>query len=314
MRGKPNVCSGLVFLAVVLMARPIDASLLAPSISANAYVDATYPGYFDNNFHGDYGSGQYPSSASILWQGVGNVSQSAMAEVNQGYFRSSVDVEGEGTTLQVGYGHSWAVTSLIDTLTVNGYTLILPLHLDGSVSISYAVANPVSGIPGFVRLRMGCNASTDTSTQTNSCVLFGASPSLSYTWTSSTTVNVDLDFVIGTTPGVPFDFYWDTVLEADLGLPPGTGTFAGDFSHTGLFGPAEVLDQNGNIISNPQITSANGYNYLDPSGPASESTPEPGTIATLGAGLLGVTWATRRNRSERRPSTSSRTLDGRAKG
>jgi hypothetical protein len=200
-----------------------------------------------------------------------------------------VDVQGEGTTLQTGYGHSWAETQLLDTLTVNGYTLILPMHIDGSVGINYALANPSSVIPGQVSFAIGCNGSTDTSSTMNSCRINGGFPSLSYIWNSSTNVNLTADFAISTTPGVPFDFYWDTVLRADLGLPPGTADIVGDFSHTGLFGPAEVLDQNGNVISDPQIMIANGYNYLDPTGPSSVSTPEPRTtIIMFCGGLLGV--------------------------
>jgi hypothetical protein len=288
MSGKLNVSLKLLFFAAILIVSPIHASLIAPYILANAYVDATYSGSLDGNTQGSDVVDQYPASASVLGPGVGNVGQSAFAAVDQGYFRSSVDVQGESTILEPGDGHSFANTQLLDTLTVNGYTLILPMHIDGSVGITYAVANPFSAIPGQVSFAIGCNASTDSSSGMNTCQINGGFPSLYYSWNSSSNVNLTLDFVISTTPGVPFDFYWDTLLRADLELPPGTANIVGDFSHTGLFGPAEVLDKNGNVISDLQITSANGYNYLDPIGPSMVSTPEPRTTMMFCGGLLGV--------------------------
>jgi hypothetical protein len=297
------VFSSLVFIAAVFIVPRTEASLITPYDIARAYVDATYSGYFDSNEHSAFTFDMYPASASILSPGVGNVSQSAFAEVDNGYFRSYVDTEGTGTTQQTGYGHAWAETQVLDTLTVNGYALIVPIHIDGSVNISYSLANPSLGIPGRVSFAIGCEGSTDTSSTQNTCTIGNSSVGLSYLWQSSTNVDLNLDFVIGTTPGVPFDFYWDTLLRADLGLPPGSATITGDFSQTGLFGPAEVLDQYGNVISNPQITSADGYNYLNPTGPASSSAPEPGVMATVGSGLIALGWAVRlrRKRLQRSP-------------
>ncbi|HVP29661.1 MAG TPA: PEP-CTERM sorting domain-containing protein [Myxococcota bacterium] len=69
-----------------------------------------------------------------------------------------------------------------------------------------------------------------------------------------------------------------------------------DLSHTGLFESATILDALGNPASGVSLQSASGFDYLHP-------VPEPGSLALVGSGILGLRATCRRRRP--RPPTST---------
>lgn len=64
-----------------------------------------------------------------------------------------------------------------------------------------------------------------------------------------------------------------------------------DLSHTAKFVSSKILDANGNPITDATITSASGFNYLNPT----PSVPEPQALAGMALGLLAVAWRCRGN-------------------
>jgi len=88
------------------------------------------------------------------------------------------------------------------------------------------------------------------------------------------------------TIGEPFEYSLFLYLNANANFTgtPTSGFVEGDFLHTGVMGPAIVLDSSGNPISNPLVLSANGFDFANPQGAA--TVPEPSSIGmVLMAGL-----------------------------
>jgi len=138
---------------------------------------------------------------------------------------------------------------------------------------------------------------------------------------SATSVNGRLTLAdIPIVAGSPFDFVFAFGTEASVyhpsahrgnipvGCDPATdpsctlldpvdvnGTVDADFTHTLTFSGYRVLDANGNdITSQVQLTFASG---LTPNAPVT-ATPEPATIALLGAGLAALGGVARRRRRQ----------------
>lgn len=69
-------------------------------------------------------------------------------------------------------------------------------------------------------------------------------------------------------PGTTTSYDFQLTLQAVWGpaIPgtgePASGTVSGDFSHTGIFGPATVQDLNGNTLDGVSVSSETGYDYL----------------------------------------------------
>ena len=69
-----------------------------------------------------------------------------------------------------------------------------------------------------------------------------------------------------------------------------SGRAIGDFSHTGVFGGATVLDASGNVLPNVNIESALGFDYRA----GFSAVPTPGAFYLLGTALAGLVGMRRR--------------------
>ncbi|MBV9742512.1 MAG: hypothetical protein JO099_02010 [Acidobacteriia bacterium] len=217
----------------------------------------------------------------------------AATAMTPGYFGLYTDAVGAGSRNDGGGAESQVIFT--DTLTTNGYQFVLPVHLKGSVGISYTIPNTTFNEPpeALVHLQFACIAYVGIQ---DTCNIQDPDRT---DYTQPTNIDETILFEANTQPGVPFffEYYFREFSIASLGLNSADSWQAGvlgDFSHTGAVQPAEVLDANGNVIENPVITSASGYDYLHPVGP---QTPVPEPRATgLVAGLLGALWVAARRR------------------
>jgi hypothetical protein len=158
-------------------------------------------------------------------------------------------------------------------------TMVLDYHLTGNATVSVLPAIP--GSLGNVAVSLACGSSEgecsgDTSTQANPFIEF------------TTTQPMDLHFHLGAPMqyGVPFQFTFSIQMESDfraVASPSGfSAVVEADASHTGTLTNVSILDSQGNVVPNPLITAASGFDYADV-GQAS-AVPEP----ALGYAVLPV--------------------------
>jgi hypothetical protein len=184
-------------------------------------------------------------------------------------------------------------------------TLEIPLHITGSATTLGTVVGP--GIPhtaeltydfqslgtvtfGHVADKIGLTTTGETITC--GAAACGAAPVL-----FDQTVLVDLPFTFGEefalkgVFGVDASFFLNAPSAAFLG-----GTSIADFAHTVTFGPARVLDANGDVVVGATIVSD-----IDYFAGTAAAVPEPHTFALLTAGLgFGLAVVRRRTRSRSR--------------
>ena len=225
------------------------------------------------------------ATAALSWVTYPNYENVGSVTATPSHFGLYAAVAGQGPALGVGYTVD-SDYGLGDTITTNGYSLVLPLHIDGSVNVTYEYPTdiPVSRTnPPAVWLTVGCNY-LPTPNRLEACGGFERE-----IFSEPASVNQDFRIVVPTVPGVPVDF--STTVDVEANVDPeyivGFAGAIGDFSHTGVFGPAEVLDANGNPIADPLIESSSGYDYLNPTGPVS-GVPELPTWAMLALGFAGL--------------------------
>lgn len=203
-----------------------------------------------------------------------------------------------------GPGAATALGTFTDDLVVNGPagvtgggTILLPLHVTGAVGI-IANATPLLAEAGF-------SVFCATSPLTGSGSVCGGSNSIPFSVSVPHAPQfvfdhpqvVDLSLMLT----VPFTFGQEFFLERQVWVSAGLdmpecdapcsneGTVEGRFDHTGVWGPAIVLDAAGQVVSGATIESGSGIDYLNPTGGTSgPSVPEPGTLAMLLAGCLGL--------------------------
>lgn len=238
-----------------------------------------------------------PSSSSVARSnndpGFTAVTGTASMLIDRGTFSAFASASGKETAIplsRAGYTAS-AFGGRLDTLTIaSGSVLDLPLHLTGAVSIEYSVAGGAvvpgtdPSLYGDVRLEILCGAG-------------GRNCSQELAFTSSSNVDTVLHFLIPFTAGTAFDLGTEVRLVAALGiggittddLANGrtaviTGHATGDFSHTGVYEGATVLDANGNVLTNAAIQSASGFDYRA----GVSAVPIPGAFWLLASALTGL--------------------------
>ena len=216
-----------------------------------------------------------------------------------------------------GPGAATALGSFVDDLVVHapgasgGGSILLPLHLTGATSL-VANAAPLRAQAGF---SMFC-ATFPVAGGGNVCGgsnPFAFSVSVAHDPQFIFDLNQPVDMLL--TLSVPFTFDQEFGLEREVWFTAGLvmpacdlcsngGTIEADFSHTGLWGPATVLDAAGQIVSGATIGSAAGLDYLNPTAGPPEgppgggtppgSVPEPGSIALMLTALLAGATSLRR--------------------
>jgi hypothetical protein len=247
-------------------------------------------------------AGVYPNSVSSIVNGVtsaaafeeqpgnGAFIDTASAQITPGFFKMYAGVtEGIAAPGTAYSGTAQSEVDFSDFITTNGSEFVLPVHVDGSIGVDFSLGDvQFPGVPPQIDVHwlVACTVydlSDNTHVGTNFCSV----PESSTDFTSSTSIDRTFLFATPTKPGDQYYFSF-TFREYALGNTDGNGIFSnasivGDFSHTGIIEPAEVLDANGQSIANPIITSSSGYDYLHPAGPGTAATPEPGTRGVIGS-------------------------------
>jgi len=180
----------------------------------------------------------------------------------------------------------YSTVAVADTLTANGYTIVIPITVDGTVDTP--IKNSTYSTVGL-HFGVGCTYTS------NPQVLGTPCPGNFQTnFTAGGQFQQTITLTIPTTPGAPVYVEFSAGLNADVytNQPPyvsgpqaPTAGETADFSHTGVFGPAEVLDQNGQLVSNGLVTSGLGFNYMDPTA-TTATAPEPATLWAVAAGIV----------------------------
>jgi len=221
--------------------------------------------------------------------------------IDPGIFSAYVSSSGMVTAVALSpYAYTTsAFGTVFDSLTISsGAFLDLPIHLTGAVSIEFSESGSYiypAGSPAFasVGLSLNCHAGNVGSS------LPGRDCSQSFLFTSSADVDSIVHFVIPFTAQTPFYVDMRPTLSAGFGLPGITiealndnktavieGHAIGDFSHTGVFEGATVLDASGIPLPDAIIESASGFDYR--AGFSAAPIPEPATVILFGFGLAGL--------------------------
>ena len=259
----------------------------------------------DFGFHDGTSSfitGSLPVSASnshgFIIPEFRNLGANASITLGGGFLSAYAAVQGtaNGAFITANGVSASATGTLQDFLTISsGAFLAIPFHLTGSVNLSYSVGGstvfPPATVFTAVSLHLGVFAGTDAA--------LAANLSQDFNFTSSEAVDTVLNWVIPFTPGTQFYFAIQPTLFASMGHP-GTHSFSeisvlsgraiGDFSHTGVFGGATVLDASGNVLPNVNIESALGFDYRA----GFSAVPTPGAFYLLGTALAGLVGMRRR--------------------
>ena len=176
-----------------------------------------------------------------------------------------------------------------------GAFLVLPIHVTGSV---VAEASAPSNLPqgttfgASVTLGFTCQVNGFENGQYlpgSSC----APQQLNFT--SDQAVDQIIQLTIPFVAGQEFTLGFGPSITANLGMgsTASSGPFflsgraAGDFLNTGVLEAAQVLDANGNLLSNVPIVAESGFNFNSPPGEPGSPVPEPRTEFLL-AGALGL--------------------------
>jgi hypothetical protein len=200
-----------------------------------------------------------------------------------------------------------AYADFYDTITGVGLAapahLRIPFHLTGVVTIDYGLPPGYSLAFAILFERSFCSATTVGGEDLGGCSLaFDSNDQYYLVWNANTHAPVGVDepgtLDVPLVPGDPTQLRLELHARAQYAAPtqePGTtltGIAIGDFSHTGVLGPAVVVDGGGQPIPGVTLLSASGYDY------AAGTAPEPDAAAAgiLAAGLL---LARRRERSRR---------------
>jgi hypothetical protein len=171
-----------------------------------------------------------------------------------------------------------------DSLTFPGTghgTFRIPFLVEGAVNVSTS-ANALFGFTFCQTIPTGSPTGGVGCAVTGLPPIFNTQPPNVYF--NSPTVTAfsqlfNLDFPV--TFGIPEDLNFTVTLSAQAGHP--IASSKADFSHTGTAQPAQLFDQFGTLIPNPTITSASGFNYLNPQ---FATVPEPCSLILAAAGLL----------------------------
>jgi PEP-CTERM motif len=300
--------SAAALSAAALVSDALAAPIVDPFTSASTqvcYVGITpcvsaafQPGDGPFSFNG----GPSSSSMSRADNAPGeHVAANASMVIDPGIFSAYVSSSGMVTAVALStYGYSTsAFGTVLDSLTISsGAFLDLPIHLTGVVNIGYSESGSYiypAGSLSFatVTLSLSCHASD----------VGGSAPgrdcSHSFLFTSSADVDSIVHFLIPFTAETPFYVEMRPTLSAQFGLPGITidalndgktavieGHAIGDFSHTGVFEAATVLDASGNPLPDAIIESASGFDYR--AGFGATPVPEPATFILFGFGLAGL--------------------------
>ncbi len=236
-----------------------------------------------------------------------NVSAASSMEFTEAYWKANVGVG--GSINQSGFGainySSYAIGTLFDNLTIpTGSYLIIPIHLTGSVNVSFSAPSnlpPGTVVGATVTVSYRCQVngfSNGTYLPGSDC----SAPQLNFT--SAQQVDQMIDLKIPFIANQPFTLELDPSVKAVIGIGGvgGSGPYAftaqarGAFDHTAVLEAAQVYDSNDNLLSNIAITSDSGFSFTDP--PGASAVPEPASFLLLpgGLGLVALLRA-RRNRS-----------------
>ena len=270
MRAVPPYAAALLAAALSALAfasEALAAPTVAPFTSASTQVcyagitpcvSALFtPGDGPFSFNG----GPSSSSMSRADNGPGeHVAANASMVIDPGIFSAYVSSSGMVTAVALStYAYTTsAFGTVFDSLTISsGAFLDLPIHLTGGVNIEYSESGSYiypAGTPAFagVSLSLSCHTGNVGSS------LPGRDCSHSFLFTSSADVDTIVHFVIPFTAQTPFYVDMRPTLSAGFGLPGITiealnegktavieGHAIGDFSHTGIFESATVLDASG---------------------------------------------------------------------
>jgi len=301
------------FLAFSEPALAFTTGLLPPNpLCANSYVQLNGFGPIPiPNAPGTFGQGNCvtpPDVANSIFEkslpGGVEIGEANMSMATQSF---NALVEAGATSLPVVLGVSAAVFgSFEDQLIIGGGTgsgtMIIPLHLTGAVSMVFST--PPAGQPDWFAHEAGFSFACSTFGLMGGVASCGGS-NISFLQGHAQIVFDHPQTVNRTFPlTIPFTFGQEFILERDVMVSAGLvapfftcdgcsygGTVIADFSHTGLWDPAIVMDASGHVVSNPTILSLSGLDYLNPAGPGPAAVPEPSTLALIcGAGIAIGVW------------------------
>jgi hypothetical protein len=268
-------------ILIALCAIPAGASIWTNEIIASVFPIDTTSGEIESTALSVFSLnlGLNPSvSVQLQEAGNGLYQDLGSARIGNGAFGLYASASGHDN----GGAETASEVDLVDTLTSNGFAIVVPITVDGLVDtpIHNTIYSTVD-----LRFGIGCSFTSNPSVAGSSC---GGNSLIELTTGESFQETFTL--TIPTLPGRPVYVDFDSALEAYVntnqpayitGQEAPSADETADFSHTGVFGPAVVLDESGNIMPDGTITLGLGIDYMN----ASSSTPEPATLGAASAGL-----------------------------
>lgn len=200
---------------------------------------------------------------------------------------SSSSLSGLSNTTQ--YVSSVGTAFFTDVWTITGGTGAGTLELHFALDGSYSFPQIGTGVTSGFSLFNSTNSTFSSGNPTLASAIVGPSG----------TINQDIVFTTAFTFGSALDFRVSLTGGAnlwDLGLDGLSSSF--DISNTAIMDAIVVKDATGNVIPFDLVTRSGSplFSSLVPGIPTA-SVPAPGSVALLGAGLLGLAQMRRRSRA-----------------
>jgi len=302
---RASACAGAVF-ASLMTAFASAATVTSQSIvsgGSRASGVTTYDsGLITGNPAVSSAGGMIVAGTAFNW--TASSSGTARLGAGNGSMGSYVSIGGSADASSFNTGGVTADNFIdwTDSLTPTGLTggaiIEIPFQITGDVTIAKNTTSQAQTAAVFLRQNL-CNSSGGTLPSGVACQINDPSGTFGDPWQKSTTVKktVYVDFALGATGSTAIELNLWT--EAAVGWSdPGNftqllylATATGDFSHTGVFGPAVVLDAaTRQPLAGVSLTSASGYDYLAGTSPV----PLPGSLLLLISGLGATTFVVRR--------------------